>query len=144
MERPGRRKTVIAQEFVLTDEDGAERAALRMDSAQNVVLLFRDPRGDIKLHAGVSATGTPRVDLHYASGKGSIQLEADDQSNTAALTVTGPGGTVRAAMGVTRNGTPVIVLLDEEGKVVFPSEATEAETTLVQWAGDNWRELFKE
>jgi hypothetical protein len=45
-------------------------------------------------------------------------------------------------MGVTQNGTPVIVLLDEEGNVIFPSEATEAETTLVQWAGDDWRELF--
>lgn len=142
MKSQRKRKTVKAQEFVLEDEDGKERAALRMDSAQNASLLFRDLGGNIKLHAGVSADGTPRVDLHYSAGKGSIQLEADDQSNTAALTITGPNGTVQAAIGVARNGTPVIVLLDEEGNVVFPPEGAEAGTDLARWAeGNDWREL---
>ncbi len=140
-----RRKTVKAQEFVLEDDEGKERAALRMDSAQNAFLLFRDSGGNIRLHAGVSSHGTPHVDLHYAGGKGSIQLEASDQSNTAALTITGPGGTVQAAIGVARNGMPVIVLLDKEGNVVFPPEAAEAGADLARWAEANdWPELLNQ
>jgi hypothetical protein len=137
------KKTVRAQEFILEDEDGMERAALRMDSAQNASLLFRDPGGNIKLHAGVSADGTPRVDLHYSAERGVVRIEASDQSNIAALTITGPNGTIQVAIGVARNGTPVLALLDEEGSVVFPPEAAKAGADLARLAEDNdWRELL--
>ena len=137
MVKERKKKTVVAQEFILEDENGRERAALRMDGARNAFLLFRDPGGDIRLHAGVLSDGTPRVNLHYSGGKGSILLEANDRSNTAALTITGPGGTVQAAIGVAPNGRPVIVLLDEEGNVVSSSETAQAGTD-----GNDWRKLL--
>lgn len=115
-----RKKVVKAQEFVLEDEEGRERAALRIDREKNALVSFKDQQGRMRLFAGLTPDGTPRVCLEYGGGKGSIQLEANDDINSAALIITGPSGTAQVMLGISRNGLPAFALLDEEGKRLFP------------------------
>lgn len=114
---------VRAKEFILVDNDGKERAALRIDPQKNTVLFFRTPTGEVRMFAGLTQDGTPRMMLLYAGGKGSIELEANDKLNSAALIVTGPTGKAKVAAGIAANGLPAIALFDQNGNVVFPSSA---------------------
>jgi hypothetical protein len=114
-----RKASVRAREFILEDADGRERAALRMDAANNTLLLFRGPSGDVRTYIGVTPDGTPRVTLLYAGSKGRIELEANDHLNSAAVLISSPEGGARIALAIAPNGVPTIVLFDKNGEPVF-------------------------
>lgn len=117
-----KRKPLRVQELVIENDRGEERARLGVDSEDNVVLKFIDGEGNSRLYIGLSAEGTPRIGLHYASGKGSIQLEANDKLKSAALIIVGPCGKAQVLLGIARNGHPAIALYDEAGNQVFPDQ----------------------
>ena len=127
-----RKKQVRAQEFVIEDNKGVERVRLEVGADNNVVLRFFDIAGKSRLYLGLSADGTPHIGLQYAKGKGSIQLEANDKLNSAALVIVGPTGKAQVLLGVARNGQPAIVLYDDEGNQVFPEVAP--------GSNDNWND----
>lgn len=142
--RKKNRDVVRAKEFILVDDDGKERAALRIDPQQNTVLFFRTPAGEVRMFAGLTRDGTPRIMLLYADGKGSIELEANDKLNSAALIVTGPTGKAKVAAGIAPNGLPAIALFDEEGNVVFPSSGSTLHRDATPGSqGFDWDSLLK-
>ncbi len=139
-----KKKTIRAREFVMEDECGNERASLGTDGDGNAVLLFRDNENHVRLFAGVTKAGTPRINLNYADGKGSIQLEANDKLNTAALMICGPGGKVQVMIGIAKCGLPAIALLDAEGNVIFPPNAVASSVDGGDpMAGFDWDDLLK-
>ncbi|MCP4644512.1 MAG: hypothetical protein GY851_28975 [bacterium] len=121
-----RRKRIRAKEFVLEDAQGHERASLSVDDEDNAVLSFKDKLGQTRLFLGLTEDGTPRVSLQYAKGRGSIQLEANDALESAAIIITGPTGVAQVVLAIAQNGQPAIALLDEDGNLSFPnpSQAT--------------------
>jgi hypothetical protein len=119
-----KKDTIRAREFILEDSEGRERAALRMDSADNTLLLFRGTKGEVRSFTGVTSNGTPRIGMLYANGNGSIVLEASDQVNTAALIISGPNGNSKATIAVTSSGVPIIALYDETGKAIVVQHAS--------------------
>lgn len=115
-----KKKTLRTRELILEDENGEERVRLGVDSDNNTIFNFKDQSGQSRLYLGLTQDGTPRVGLHYANGKGSIQLEASDKLDSAALIIVGQTGKVQVLLGVARNGHPAIVLYDDDGNQVFP------------------------
>lgn len=111
---------VRARSIVLEDGLGRERAGLAIDKSDNSLLYFQDQEGNVRLYMGLTEEGTPRVDMRYASGNGSIQLEANDSLNTAGIVLTGPEGKVQLVIGVASDGTPAIALTDESGERLMP------------------------
>lgn len=135
-------KSVRVQEFILEDENGAERAAIRMDSANNVLISFRDENGSTRFFAGLTNQGTPRLCLSYAGGKGSIQLEANDSLNSAAMVVSGPSGKAQVLLGVSQAGLPAIGLFDENGRLLFPGMTSEPPAQ-AEGTGFDWDSLLR-
>ena len=126
-----RKKTIRAREFILEDNQGQERAALRTDSAGNSLLLFRGSDKKVRCFIGTTADGTPRVTLSYGNGKGTIELEANDQLNTAGIAICSAGGKAKLVFAVTADGIPAIVAYDASGTPmvahpVTPITATES------------------
>ena len=113
--------TVRAKEFILEDSEGRERVHLSMGNEDSIVLSFKDEKGKTRLYMGLTQDGTPRLGLEYAEGKGSIQLEANDKLNSAALIIVGASGKAQVLLGVAQNGHPAIALYDNDGKQVFPA-----------------------
>ena len=113
-------RTVRAREFILEDEEGRERAALRVDGKDNTVLNFRQADGEVRMFMGLTSDGTPRVRMQYAEGKGSIELEANDAINSAGIVICGPCGRVQIVLGIAKSGLPAIAMFDESGKILFP------------------------
>ena len=122
-----RKKTVRAREFVLEDENGRERAALRTDVAGNSLLHFRGLNGETRLFAGVTPEGTPRIALMYADGKGSIQLEANDGLDSAAIIISSPNSKAKVAVAIAPNGVPTIIMFNDQGETVFSETAARAD-----------------
>ena len=118
-----KKKTIRAQEFVLEDAEGRERAALRMDGANNTLIHFRGPEGDTRCFMGVTQNGTPRIALLYANGKGMIEFEASDPLNTAAIIIAGPKGKAKVVLALTNSDVPTIVLYDGQGKPAWVEHA---------------------
>ena len=121
-----RKKTIRAREFILEDDKGQERAALRMDSAGNSLLLFRGPDKKIRCFVGTTADGTPRLTLLYGNGKGTIELEANDQLNTAGVAICGATGKAKLVFAVTADGIPAIVAYDASGTPIVAHPASPA------------------
>lgn len=119
--RKKKKDTVRTQELIIEGPGGEERARIGTDKDMNTVLSFKDGEGKSRLYLGLTRDGTPRIGLHYANGKGSIQLEASDKLDSAALIIVGQTGKVQVLLGVARNGQPTIVLYDDDGKQVFPA-----------------------
>ncbi len=130
-----KRKSLRVQELVLENDRGQERARIEVDREDNVVLNFKDEEGNSRLYMGLSAEGTPRIGLHYASGKGSIQLEANDKLKSAALIIVGPSGKAQVLLGIARNGHPAIALYDDAGNQVFPDRS--------ESDGGSWNDDFE-
>ena len=122
MFKHGKDKDVVrAKAFILEDGEGRPRVTLGPDQGGNVVLNFLDKKGNVRLFAGLTPDGTPRLCLQYAGGKGSVQLEANDRLNTAGMVMAGPGGTAQVVLGIARNGSPALALFDGAGNLVFSS-----------------------
>lgn len=141
----GRKKTVRAQEFVLEDGEGRERAALRTDAVGNSLLLFRGPDGRVRCFLGATPDGTPRMALFYGNGEGTVQLEANDHLNTAALVISAPGGKAKIVLAVTASGLPAIVVYDESGAKVISEHvaAPHHEESAVDHGLPDWDSFFK-
>lgn len=138
------RKKLRAREFVLEDDQGRERVVLKTDQDGNTVTNFLDNNGVVRMFMGLTPDGTPRVCLTYADGKGSIQLEANDRLNSAAVIIAGPKGKAQVILGVSANGLPAIALLDEEGNRLFPLEAQQPPPEKVRKAGGfDWDDLLR-
>lgn len=118
--KKNKKKILRAQEFVLEDKNGKERVHMSMGKEDSIVMSFKDESGKTRLYMGLTQDGTPRVGLEYAEGKGSIQLEANDKLNSAALIIVGSTGKAQVLLGVAQNGHPAIALYDNDGKQVFP------------------------
>lgn len=133
------RRTVRAREFILEDNQGRERASLRTDKADNTLLVFRGPGGDMRMHMGVTSDGTPRVTLHCPDNKGRVELEANARLNSATLLVSSSDGEAGIAVAITPNGIPAIVIFDRNGKPVFvkcgisPASETLDEESFFDW-----------
>lgn len=138
------KKTIRAQEFILEDKEGKERAALRTDGAGNTLLYFRGPEGGIRAFMGVTPDGTPRVTLRFADGKGKIELEANDRLKSAAVMICSPQGKSKAALALAPNGTPAVILFNEDGNVTFVEHAGQpaVEMSWIQSKFD-WDSLLK-
>ena len=140
-----RKDTVRAREFILEDAEGRERAALRMDSSDNTLLLFRGVEGEVRCFTGVTPSGTPRIGMFYANGKGSIVLEANDQVNTAAIILSGPNGNSKATIAITSSGVPVIALYDDKGKAASVHHAGNKQETVKSGSTfTDWDSLLRE
>lgn len=111
-------RAVKAQEFILEDSAGKERAALRTDDG-NTVLQFKDAHGNVRMFLQLDADGTPLITLEYANGQGSIQIEANDVHNCAGVVITGPSGSAQVVLGMAEGGEPAIGLVDKNGQIRF-------------------------
>ena len=138
-----RHTTLRARVFILEDENGEQRAALSVDKDDNALIHFNDKEGRNRLFVGVTPEGTPRVSLQYAHGKGSIQLEANDRINSAALIIAGPTGRAQVLLGIAPNGAPLIALLDQDGKRVFPLSSPDAPDDDSGSKGFDWDQLLR-
>lgn len=114
-------------EIILQDRKGRDRARLTTDTNDNPLLQFLDDKGETRMHLALGSDGTPRVDLRYANGRGSVQLEANDELNSAALVILGPTGKAQVLLGVSRHGYPAILMLDEDGNRVYPEVEADEE-----------------
>jgi hypothetical protein len=94
-----------------------ERAALRLDDANEASLTFRDSHGNERMHVGV-VQDNPRITLTYADGAGLIEIEADQGRNSAGIVISGAQGQVQALVGILGDGTPIMALLDSTGKPI--------------------------
>lgn len=139
-----RKSTLRTQRLILENRDGKERARLDVDKDDNVLLRFTDEVGNARLCVGLSAEGTPRISLSYAHGRGSIQLEANDKLNSAALVIVGPSGKAQVLLGVARNGHPAIVLYDDKGKQVFPEPKSTTKNLNDDIDSFDWDEMLRE
>jgi hypothetical protein len=116
-----RKSTVRAKKFVLEDDSGNERAVLEVDGAENTVLRFQQADGRTRMFLGLTKDGTPRMSLRYGGDKGCIELEANDEHNSAACLITGPEGVVQIIMALANNGVPVFALLNQTGDIIYQS-----------------------
>ena len=139
-----RKGTLRTQRLILENRDGEERARFDVDESDNVVLRFTDKLGKARLRVGLSSDGTPRIVLSYAGGRGSIQLEANDKLNSAALVIIGPSGKAQVLLGVARNGHPAIVLYDNQGKQVFPEKKAAGKNLKDDIDNFDWDEMLRE
>jgi hypothetical protein len=142
----GKKKTVRAREFILEDAEGRERAALRMDGANNTLIHFRGPEGQTRCFMGVTDNGTPRIALLYANGKGMIELEASDSLNTAAVIIAGPNGKAKVVLALTNCEVPTIVLYDEHGKPAWMEHAVNEPEATSPLSGDypDWDSFLRD
>ncbi len=124
-----KKRELRARKFVLEDDAGNERAVLTTEGDGTIMLRFKDSMGALRLFMGLTPDGTPRIGLNYAGGEGSIQLEANDELNTAGLVVTGPTGKAQIVLGVARNGLPAIALFDDKGNHLFPNSSNSTSST---------------
>lgn len=138
-------RSIRVREFILEDDQGNERAAMRLDAENNVLISFKDKSGNTRLFAGLTGQGTPRVCLNYAAGKGSIQLEANDALNSAAMVVSGPTGKAQVLLGISHAGLPAIGLFDEDGRLLFPTySAINAEEEDASGTGFDWDSILRQ
>ena len=137
-----RKKKIRVRELILEDENGNETAHLGTDETGKTVLSFWDDAKKARLYVGLEADKTPRIGLTYAQGKGSIQLEANDRLQSAALMIAGPGGRVQVLLGIARNGTPALVLYDDDGRLLYPIIA-EGDDGGDGPAGFDWDDLLR-
>ncbi len=114
------RKKVRVRELLLEDDNGRERGGLTIDGDDNALIYFKDDAGKVRLFMGLTTEGTPRMSLQYAKGKGSIQLEANDSLNSAAMIISGPSGRAQVIVGIAANGIPAVALFDGEGNRLYP------------------------
>lgn len=114
------RKKVRVRELLLEDDNGRERGGLTIDGDDNALIYFKDNDGKVRLFMGLTADGTPRMSLQYARGRGSIQLEANDNLNSAAMIISGPSGRAQVIVGIAANGIPAMALFDGEGNRLYP------------------------
>lgn len=139
-----KKKSIRAQEFILEDSNGRERIHASMGNEDSIVLSFKDENGKTRLYIGLTNDGTPRVGLEYANGKGSIQLEANDKLNSAALIIVGSTGKAQVLLGVAQNGHPAIALYDNDGKQVFPVPSPGQESNLNDdLGGFDWDDILR-
>jgi len=139
-----RKKRIRAREFVLEDATGRERAALRMDGADNTLLHFRDMDGRTRCFMGVTPYGTPRISFNYGNGKGTIELEANDELDTASLILTSPHGRAKIVLVITAGGLPGILVYDERGaprSVILHAAAPEE--PLPEGGSIDWDSFFR-
>jgi hypothetical protein len=131
-------RTLSAEQFVLLDKDGIQRAEMKVAADGTVHLAMYDgykrDRGDFRVtRDGAAAigfydqSGSPRVLVGasisgrngiaiYSTGGKQIATLAVDEGNQANLTLYDPKtGMARAGLGTATNGTPALALFDQSG-----------------------------
>lgn len=142
------RKKVRIQELILEDANGRERGGLTVDGDDNALIYFKDGAGKVRLFVGLTTDGTPRMSLQYAKGKGSIQFEANDSLNSAAMIISGPSGRAQVIVGIAANGIPAMALFDGDGNRLYPQTDSQASGEPNNPPGDtsggfDWDNLLK-
>ena len=146
----GRRpKVVRARELILEDAQGNVRTQMLVDASNNTVTYYKDTKGENRLMIGLTADGTPRITMWYANGVGKIELEANDNVNTAGMAIVGESGQVQVLMGVARNGLPAVALFDQHGKTLFPNALSNRQdltdvATPPEEDGFDWDEILRQ
>jgi hypothetical protein len=134
----GRARTISAEQFVLLDTNGSQRAVMKVASDGTTHLAMFDGTGrnraDFRVtRAGESAlgfydqNGSPRVLVGealggrdgiaiYSTGGRQIATLSVSQDNQASLTLYDPNtGKARAGLGTASTGSPALVLFDQNG-----------------------------
>jgi hypothetical protein len=134
----GHQRTLSAQQFVLVDSDGVQRAIMKVardwtthlamyDGTKRnradfrvtrdgaAALGFYDQSGSPRVLVGASINGRNGIAVYSTGGRQLASL-AVTESNEASLTLYDPNtGRARAGLGTGINGTPALALFDQSG-----------------------------
>lgn len=106
------RDTIIeAQQFILKDEFGTERAVLGILQSGQAGLFLFDSNGKRTTSLNTSLDGTSVLGFHSASGEGRLLLSSDH-----GLFLYDSTGSVRAMLYTKENGEPILSFYDSNHK----------------------------
>lgn len=110
--------TVEAQEFVLKDASGRERADLGVGNDGTTAFVLENSQGKDRLALYVGGNG--RTGLGFKDDQGMLRLYlAADTDGTPRLSLGDAQGTPRAELSLRQNGTPRLVLADPLGNPIW-------------------------
>lgn len=134
----GHVRTLSAEEFVLLDRDGTQRAMMKVapDGTTHLAMFdgykrdradfrvtrdgaaaigFYDQKGSPRVLVGASIDGRNGLAIYSTGGKQIASLSVTE-NNEASLTLYDPNtGMARAGLGTGPNGTPALALFDQGG-----------------------------
>jgi hypothetical protein len=133
------KKSVTAEQFVLVDKDGTQRAVLEVGDKGMAYLAITDQNGKNRTEMRVSADGGAGLGFYddhgrkrivvgeTGGGKAGIGIYDQNGKQVAGLAVSPNGeagltlldrdnGLARAGLGIAANGAPALVLFDDQGK----------------------------
>jgi len=133
-----RQRKVEAEQFVMVDGDGTERATLQVTASGIAALAMYDGQGHSRAELRVAKDGRASVGLFDQKGLRRVVMAEDSSragfainatngtqlaslsaaaNNESSLTLYDPDtGRARAGLGLTTGGAPALVMFDENGR----------------------------
>ncbi len=108
-------KRVVAEQFVLVDGEGHERATLALGANEAPVLALCDARGRIRAEIRLAANGAPSIVLYDGARRRRVEvaLRADGAAGLGLYDEAGEG---RAELVVSQSGAPALCLFGPDGR----------------------------
>lgn len=120
--------SIRASNIILEDREGRDRIRITPDDDGSSSITFLDAQGKTRLKMGLTEGSIPHLSLNYAEGNGGIEIEVNDELNSAGMIITGPQGRLQVLMGLTGDGVPALALFNESGKLLFPMKIERPES----------------
>jgi hypothetical protein len=108
-------KSVEAEQFVVRDKDGRERARIGLRESGDFEFLASDQNGKVRMRMDLLVDGTASFRLNDGAEKGRLSLRVDPDGNSS-LSFRDKSQDVPLFMSADSEGTPRLGLSDREGK----------------------------
>lgn len=118
---PARTRTIEAEEFVLKDGTGKDRAVLATVEDGTPFLGFIDKDRRLRVSFGLESTGAPLLSLIDKNNKVRLVLavKPDVPDDLPVLILFNKDQEQRALLTIKPDGVPFVVLLNKDGKAIW-------------------------
>lgn len=115
---PQNRKAIRAEQFILVDEQGNDRAVL-LTVDGHAFLSIADKNKQPRITLGVAADGSPSLNLLGKDKKPRVILDVTPDNATTRLNLYDKGGSAAFVLSIEANGESGLALMDKNKAILW-------------------------